>query len=40
MGFDVTSLEMLPSDDPEGVGECALTCAVTCKFSCIATGSL
>jgi hypothetical protein len=35
MELEVTSLEMLPCDEPEGLLPCELTChSGTCQYSC------
>jgi hypothetical protein len=38
MEFDVTALEMLPGDEPEGLMPCTITCADTCSKTCLNTG--
>jgi hypothetical protein len=39
MDFDVTTLEMLPAEDEEGLEECSKTCGGwTCIFTCTVTG--
>jgi len=37
MELDVTALEMLPGDEPEGLVPCLRTCVVTCFATCLDT---
>lgn len=34
MNVDVTALEMLPAEEPEGLFFCVATCFVTCGITC------
>lgn len=38
MEFDVTALEMLPGEEPEGLLPCVKTCLSTCLITCFFTG--
>lgn len=37
MEFDVTALEMLPGDEPEGLLPCTITCTISCIITCVHT---
>ena len=37
MDFDITTLEMLPAEEEEGLMDCQPTCGWTCFFTCAST---
>jgi hypothetical protein len=38
MDFDITTLEMLPAEEEEGLLGCWITCFYTCPSTCSSTG--